>query len=169
MRDFDEPGRARLVLNPEGFARRERLVAYEVGNTLLMLNLELQQRFGLRAEEYQIFLLIVMATVQRLARAPGDNEALLDRTPLPPEEAGSISRRRIAETLEIPLETVRRTVASLLAQGQVVERRRGCLSTPGGTLAQLGKDEVPERMARRILLVSNVMIKIGAADLGAPE
>lgn len=169
MRDFEELGRARLVLDPEGFTRRERLVAYEIGNTLLMLNLELQQRFGLRAEEYQIFLLIVMATVQRLARAPGDNEALLDRTPLPPEESGSISRRRIAETLEIPLETVRRTVAGLLARGMVVERRRGCLSTPGGTLEHLATDALPERMARTILSVSNVMTRLGAAHLAAPK
>ena len=113
MRDNGEPGPARLVLPPEGFARQERLVAYEIGNTLLRLHLELQQRFGLRAEEYQIFLLIVMSTVQRLARAPGDNEALFDRTPLPPEESGSISRRRISETLDIPLETVCRAVAGL--------------------------------------------------------
>ena len=169
MRDLEELGRARLELDPEGFARRERLVAYEIGNTLLMLNLELQQRFGLRAEEYQVFLLIVMATVQRLARAPGDNEALLDRTPLPPEESGSISRRRIAESLEIPLETVRRTVAGLLARGMVVERRRGCLSTPGGTLEQLGTDALPERMARTILSMSNVMPKLGAAHLATPK
>lgn len=169
MRDVKEPCRARLVLDPDGFAKRERLLAYEIGNTLLMLNLELQQRFGLRAEEYQIFLLIVMSTVQRFARAPGDNEALFDRTPLPPEESDTISRRRIAETLDIPLETVRRAVAGLLAQGKVVERRRGCLSTPGGTLAQLGTDELPERMARRLLSVSNVMTKLGAAHLTAPE
>jgi len=169
MRDPGEQDRARLVLDPDGFARRERLVAYEIGNTLLMLNLELQQRFGLRAEEYQIFLLIVISTVQRFARAPGDNEALLDRTPLPPEASGSISRRRIAETLEIPLETVRRAVAGLLVRGMIVERRRGCLSTPGGTLAELATDALPERMARKILSVSNVMTRHGAAHLVAPK
>lgn len=169
MRDIGEPGRARLVLDPEGFARRERLVAYEIGNTLLMLNLELQQRFGLRAEEYQIFLLIVMSTVQRFARGPGDNEALMDRTPLPPDESGSISRRRISETLVIPFETVRRTVAGLLARGMIVERRRGCLSTSGGTLARLGEDALPERMARRFLTVNNNMSRLGAARLAETE
>lgn len=169
MRNSGEQGRARLVLDPEGFAGRERLVAYEIGNTLLMLNFELQQRFGLRAEEYQIFLLIILSTVQRFARCQGDSDAFLDRTPLPPAESGSISRRRISETLDIPLETVRRSVASLLARGMVVERRRGCLSTSGGTLARLGQDDLTERVARRFLTVSNNMIKLGAAQLAQTQ
>ncbi len=165
MRSFGEKGRARLALDPEGFAKRERLVAYELGNTLLMLNLELQQRFGLRAEEYQIFMLIVMSTVQRFARSLGANEDHSDRTPLPPEVSGSISRRRISETLDIPLETVRRTVSSLLARGMIVERRRGCLSTLGGTLGHLAAEALPERMARRFLSVCNVMTRLGAAKM----
>ena len=61
------------------------------------------------------------------------------------------------------------TVADLLARGMIVERRRGCLSTPGGTLEQLGTDALPERMARTILSVSNVMTRLGAAHLAAPK
>jgi hypothetical protein len=169
MRNSPRKERARLVLDSNGFATRERLVAYDMGNTLLMLNLELQQRFGLRAEEYQIFLLIVLSTVQRYARNPEPDENFLDRTPLPAEAAGSISRRRVSETLDIPLETVRRSVASLLARGVIVERRRGCLSTSGGTLALLGEDALPERMARRFLTVSNTMIRLGAAQISEKE
>ncbi len=169
MSDKSVASRPRLVLDPQGFAVRERLVAYEIGNALLMLNLELQQRFGLRAEAYQVFMLIVMSTVQRFARNPGSDDTLLGRNPLPPEAAGSISRRRIAETLDIPFETVRRTVAGLLARGMIVERRRGRLSTPGGTLARLGEDALPERMARRLLSVSNAMTRLGAAHLAEPE
>lgn len=169
MRDHGEKGRERLMLDPEGFARRERLVAYETGNPLLMLNLELQQRFGLRAEEYQIFMLIVLSTLQRFARNPGPDDRWPDRTPLSPEATGSISRRRISETLVIPFETVRRTVADLLARGMIVERSRGCLSTSGGTLAVLGKEALPERMARRFLNVSNTMTRLGAAQPGETE
>ena len=163
MRDVSRNSHNRLVLNPEGFAKRERLVAYEIANMLLMLNLELQKSFDLRAEEYQVFFLIVMSTVQKFARNPRSEETLLDRTPLPPEASGSISRRRISETLDIPLETVRRTVASLLARGIIVERRRGCLSTPGGTLARLDEVGLSERMARRLLSVCNTVTRLGAA------
>jgi len=169
MPDFSGESRQRLIIDPEGYAARERLVAYEIGNTLLMQNLELQRTFGLRAEEFQIFMLIVLSTVQRFARNPGTNENWLDRTPLPAAAAGSISRRRISETLDIPLETVRRTVAGLLARGMIVERSRGCLSTSGGTLARLGEDALPERMARRFLTVSNTMLRLSAARLADSE
>jgi hypothetical protein len=157
-------GRARLVLDTAGFAGRERLVAYELGNTLLMLNLELQRSFGLRAEEYQIFMLIALSTVQRFVRSPGAEATGLDRKPLPPIAAGSISRRRVSETLGIPLETVRRSVATLLEREMIVERRRGCLSTSGGTLERLASEALPERFARRFLAVGNYMEKIGAAQ-----
>ena len=40
MRNSPRKERARLVLDSNGFATRERLVAYDMGNTLLMLNLE---------------------------------------------------------------------------------------------------------------------------------
>jgi len=117
--------RKRLSLDSEGFAEKERLVSYEMGNALLMLNLELQRNFGLRAEEYQVFMLIILSTVQRFVRNPGSEVTLLGRAAMPPEVSGSISRRRIAETLDIPFETVRRTVASLLARDLIVEHRRG--------------------------------------------
>jgi len=69
--------RKRLILDPEGFAEKERLVSYEMGNALLMLNLELQRNFGLRAEEYQVFMLIILSTVQRFVRNPGSEVTLL--------------------------------------------------------------------------------------------
>lgn len=155
-------GQTRLELDPEGFAKVERLVAYEMGNALLMLNLELQQHFGLRSEEYQIYLLIVLTTVQRFVRASDGDTAHFRRSPLPADRSGSISRRRISEVLGIPLETVRRVVARLLERGLVVERSRGCLSTPGGTLEALGEDATPERIVRRFVTTVNTMIRAGA-------
>lgn len=155
-------GHLRLELEPKGFAEVERLVAYETANALLMLNLDLQHRVGLRAEEYQVYMLVVRSTVQRLIRA-GDAEAgYLDRTPLPRDRAGAISRRRISEVLGIPLETLRRNVSRLLGQGLIVEHRRGSLSTPGGTLAALGEDATPERVVRRFIAATNAMIRAGA-------
>ncbi|WP_292290300.1 hypothetical protein [Marivita sp.] len=162
MSEPQESSRLRLELDAPGFLKVERLVAYEMGNLLLMLNLQLQQRFGLRAEEYQVYLLIVLATVQRFANISDVNTENLSRAPLPPDLAGSISRRRIADVLGIPFETVRRTVASLLDRGLIEERSRGCLSTRGGTLQYLGEDATPEKLARRFISSINTMIRIGA-------
>lgn len=69
----------RLDLDPEAFGAVERLVAYEMGNRLLMVNHELQQRFGLRAEGYQVYLLIVLSTVQRFVRGLLDRGLIVER------------------------------------------------------------------------------------------
>lgn len=154
----------RLELNPLGFARSERLVAYEMANSMLMLNLDLQQRVGLRAEEYQVYLLIVVATVQRFVQS-GDAEIIhFGRSPLPADLSGAISRRRISEVLGIPLETVRRIVARLLESGMIEERGRGRLSTRGGTLEGLSEDATPERIVRRFVSTVNTMIRVGALN-----
>lgn len=157
-----EAGQPRLEFDPDGFAEAERLVAYEIGDALLMLNLELQQRYDLRAEEHQVFLLIVLCTAQRFVRSTDADSDYLGRTPLPPELSSSISRRRISEVLGIPLKTVRRIVTRLLERGMIVEKSRGKLSTPGGTLKSLGEDAIPEKIVRRFITAINRMIRVGA-------
>ena len=165
---MSEPrAKSRLRLGPDtpGFAKVERLVAYDMANALLMLNLDLQQRFGLRAEEHQVYLLVVVATVQRFAQSSDAGSASVDRAPLPVELSGGISRRRISEVLGIPLETVRRTVARLLDRGLIEERSRGKLSTRGGTLQELSEDATPERIVRRFISTINSMIRVGAITI----
>lgn len=158
-------GKTRIELDARGLAAVERLVAYETGNALLMMNLSLQQRFDLRAEEYQVFMLIVLSTVQRFVRDDHADMAHLGNAPLPQRLSGGISRRRISETLGIPPETARRIAALLLERGMIVERRRGCLSTAGGTLGVLSADAVPEKIASGFLKVASTMLRLGAARL----
>lgn len=160
MPEAETPPRLRLELDLPRYAEIERRVAYDLTNLLLMQNLELQHHFGLRAEDYQVFMLIGLSTVQKFVRSTGTDPGLQDRTPLPSEHASAISRRRISETLRIPLETVRRIVANLLARGMIVERRRGCLSTPGGTLTAMSAKAIPERIARRFVAQSNTLLRL---------
>lgn len=159
----------RLELNAAEYMRNERLVAYEVGNALLMLNLELQKAFGLRAEEYQVHLLIVLSTVQRYVRSVVADDPYRSDAPLPADRASSISRRRISEVLGIPLETVRRIVSKLLDMGLIVERRRGALSTPGGTLRQLENDASPDQLTRRLIGTINTLMRTGAVQVVARD
>jgi hypothetical protein len=164
MNDQRKGTQTRLELDLEGFTKAERLVAYEMGNALLMLNLQLQQHFNLRSEEYQVYLLIVLSTVQRFARTTSIDDPYVCRAPLPSSHAGSISRRRIAEVLGIPLETVRRIVNRFLEIGLIVERGRGGLSTPGGTLQKLSDDNTHEKIVRRFVATINTMIRLGAVE-----
>jgi hypothetical protein len=167
MRDTLTPPTAppRLELNKTVFDAVERLAVFEVGDALLMLNLELQSAFGLRVEEYQVHQLIALSTVRRHVRAAGPERTDLGRDPLPVAQAGSISRRRISEVLGIPLETVRRIVARLMEMGMVVERKRGALSTPGGTLQFMHDRASTEQITRRFITTVNALIRAGVVTV----
>lgn len=167
----DPPARARrgLAVDARGFAASERAAAYEITNTILTMNLRLQTALAMRPEELQVFLVIVLATVQRYTRSPEPDPAFLTNIPLPASLAGFTSRRRIADVLGIPLETVRRHVIRLIERGLVVERARGKLCTPGGTLAQLGEVDVPAAIASDLVALSNVLLRQGAFTLAPPD
>lgn len=150
-----------VSIDARRFEEVERLAAYQMANALLLMETDLQRSFGLRAEERQVFFAIVLATVQRFARASTAESRDVGNAPLPLRHRGHISRRRIAETLGIPLETVRRHVARLIDRGLVVEPRRGQLSTRGGTLAQLSAEGVTSSFARTFLSVVKEFDKLG--------
>ncbi len=164
----EEPGtrHVRLVLENDGYAAVERLLAYEIGSQALSVPLALQKRFGLRAEPAQILLVIFLASIQRYIRAVNPDPAYLDRSPMPGEVAGGVSRRRIADVLGLPFETVRRQVNELIADGHVVEHRRGHLNTPPGRLELLSADGIPRVAAVRTIAISNLMLRLGAARIG---
>ncbi len=158
----------RLEVAPEGLAQSERLVAYEMVNALLVSTIELQRSFAMRPLEFQIFMVIAIASVQRFIRDAKKDGTYRDATPLPAVYRGTISRRRIAETLDLPLETVRRHVAQLLERGEIIETGRGLLSTGGGTLQRASAAGSITSMAQRLLVVTNRMLELDAAR-AAPQ
>lgn len=161
-------------LDAARLAEVERLASYEIGNTLLLQQLALQREFGLRAEVFQVFHLVALATAQRFVRGAAPDDPGVDARPLLSDERGAVSRRRIAETLGIPLETVRRHVASLVAAGLVAERGRGRIATTGGTLARLRGAGTSLEMARREQKLAAALLRLGvlvpdAAGARAPD
>ena len=161
---FREKG---LSFEGQRFLQVERLAAYEMANALLEIQTLLQHRLKLRPEECQVFLAILTATVQRFARNADPEGPHLTREPLPETLCGAISRRRLSDSLGIPLETVRRHVARLQERGLIVERARGQLSTPGGTLARFGETEEPRRIALQFANVANAFVRLGILTGGA--
>jgi hypothetical protein len=159
------PSRRTLAVDPQGFAAAERTAAYEIAQTLLTTCLRLQNGFGLRPEEFQVLLVIILATVQRYVRDPDADPAYLTRAPLHPDLAGTTSRRRIADVTGIPLETVRRHVTRLMVRGFVIEQGRGRISTPGGTLARLSVQDIPMSIVGDLAALSNVLLRLGALRL----
>jgi cytochrome P450 len=154
--------RERIKIDDEAFKSTERQTAFDLGNALLASHLRLQQHFGLRAEVMQVFLLIILATVQKLLRRLSSVPGLSGTAPVPAEFRGGISRRQIATILGIPLETVRRHVDLLATRGLVEERHRGCVSTRGGTLQSLSDAGIPRAMTSQFVSMVNSMTQTGA-------
>lgn len=146
----------------------ERLAIYEIANALLLQQLALQREFGLRAEAFQVFQLIALATAQRYVRGASPDDPGADARPLGPDTTGAVSRRRIAETLGIPLETVRRHVAALVAVGLVAEKGRGRIATTGGTLARLKAQGLTQSLARQQQALATALLRLGVLVADGP-
>lgn len=165
----EKPKARSLYLDRARFTETERLAVYEIANTILLAHSELQRAFDLRAEEFQVFSLIAIVTPQRYVRGSTHSKFLSNNAPLTQEQSGSISRRRIAETLGIPLETVRRHVEKLSARGLIVERGRGRISTPGGTLARLSVNGITLSLVKQQLALTNILLQLGVLTDSRPD
>jgi biotin operon repressor len=154
----------RLALNAARFEERQRLAMYEVANALVNLNADVQRTLSLRPDACHLYLLIAVATVQRYARAPGD-DTHSGAEPLPPTLAGTISRRRLADASGLPRETVARHVRELMARGLVVEHGHGKLATPPGLLRTVMPTGVLDRMAGETMALANRLLRLGVLHL----
>lgn len=79
-------------------------------------------------EGYVIYLAVVCAGIDRIQRDPELAGQFSAEVPVPEEMRTPVSRRAIAESLGLPRETVRRKIASLIAQGHLLEREGGVVA-----------------------------------------
>ena len=150
---------SRIQLDPDAFARNQRLAIYEIANTWLEIAADMQRTTNLRPDALQIYILIGISSIQAFARAP--QPAHLDGEPLPVHLTGSISRRRLADVSGLPRETVARHVRHLIDRGLVIERGRGCLAVPPGVLKNVAPTGVLERMAGKTASLANALVRLG--------
>ena len=158
----------RLSLDAEEFDKRQRLALYQIVNTLLNLNCDIQKTLRLRPETCQIFMVIAIVAVQRYVRDPGTN-AYDGADPLPQELNVTISRRRLSDVTGIPRETVARHVRQLVERGLVVEVGSGKLMTPPGLLSRLGPGGLPQRLASEFTMATQRLVKLGVLRMGPTE
>lgn len=117
---------------------------------MLQSSRRLRGSLGLSAGEWPVFLAIITAAIQRYARAPDGDPGFRDATPLPADLVCPISRRRIADAVHLPQETVRRTVRRLSSRGLVREGERGVHGTVG-VLGRLDDAGLVEDAVRSLL------------------
>lgn len=141
-------GTANMKLHVDAAAAdaQGRTVLYEIGNNFLVVHNILTDLLGLRPVAVLVWLTVAIATVQRFMREASPEPGLLTRAPLPIEHAGAISRRGIARATGLPAETVRRSVAALLAAGLLESAGRNNVRTPPGVAQNMPNDRVVEAL-----------------------
>lgn len=120
-------GEALFDVREEMVAEVPLPVAYAIGNALLQINIEVRQMFGLKPVDMLVLHVLIVAGAQRTMRRASRGAPLKRKLAIAPDERGTLSRRAIAQVLDLPFETVRRATARLMAQGLITERCRGKL------------------------------------------
>lgn len=113
---------------PKGLVAAQGLVAVE---GLLRIFRDIGDNYGHDYEAIIIYWSVAMASVGRFLRS--DDLTFLMEGPgyLPEDAHHPISARAIAEATGLPRETVRRKIASLVADGHLVQDSRGVRTQPG--------------------------------------
>ncbi|MEY2884615.1 MAG: hypothetical protein RL490_2339 [Pseudomonadota bacterium] len=157
-----------LHVRADRFTTVGRPAAYRLANGFLRQHDAFDRHLGLRANKLLVFLVIIVATIQRLVRS-GLPPHWLGTAPLDRDAIGFISRRGIARTLDLPPESVRRIVAELEADDWLSLDPRGMIANKPGMM------ERPETMALLVELAHDVaasaelMIRLGIIEVERAE
>ena len=136
--------------------------AYEISNAIIQINLELRALLDLKPTDMVVLHIILAASAQKTVRKPSIIADVSRSMRVPDEQRGTISRRAISEALDLPLETVRRSVKRLSLRGFVEETGRGKLVASTKILEIDGFRDVFYSVARRWISATNKLLKQGA-------
>ncbi len=112
--------------------------------------------YGHDYEAILIYWSVVVASVGRYLRSDDLITLIESGGPLPEEEHHPISARAIAEATGLPRETVRRKIATLVADGHLAQDQRGVRTRPG-LMDQRGNRDLLLIMVREIRRMAAAM------------
>jgi hypothetical protein len=130
----------KISIDPAAASADARLVAFTLGNGLLIEHQQLSVALDLKPVALLVWLTVSIASAQRYMRQHPRDPAYRGAVALPDELSGSISRRAIARATGLPAETVRRCVADLVAQGRMEVLPDGSVRTPPGNINRVGPE-----------------------------
>ncbi len=151
----------RLILDEDRLDDFPILAAYELTNSIIQINLEVRALYDLKLIDVQVLHVIMAAVAQKVARQMPQHASVRGSINIPMEKRGSISHRAIAEVLELPLETVRRSVARLIGLGLVEEVQRGKLVGTARVVERDGFNAAFKSIAKRWVSVTDKLLKHG--------
>jgi hypothetical protein len=92
----------------------------------------ISEALAMRPAKLLVYLVIIVATVQRMMRENDLPEDIRAGSKIPVDKFGFISRRAIAAATGMPNENVRRLVSELLADGLLITGPAGGVRNIGG-------------------------------------
>lgn len=143
---------------------RERLVIRLSNQYLLQFIGMLRELFGQDVVKGLIFISIVHANVGYLALSPSEPDRYAWLDTLPPESAGRpIRPHKVALSLGLPRETVRRKTAALIAEGYLTDTGDGLIAA----LATVARPEIDAVILRNTDLVTQLYHRLAEAGVAA--
>lgn len=123
-----------ITIDTERFAAEAWMMAYAMVNAFVTQHSIVTEALAMRPAKLLVFMVIIVATVQRSLRDPDFPVELHGSARMARAQVGYISRRAIAEASGLPRENVRRIVEELLEEGRLIVGPRGGVANRGGLL-----------------------------------
>jgi hypothetical protein len=149
-----------LVLQPDQLVAMARPAAYRMTNSFLRQHDVYTRHLGMRPHKLLVYLVIVVATVQRLMRG-GLPPHWLGTTRMERSVIGFISRRGIAAATGLPRENVRRLVEELDAEQRLTFGPRNSVANKGGLMERPETLPILTEMVQEIAASAQLLIRLG--------
>jgi hypothetical protein len=153
-----------LVLRRDRLEALARPAAYRMTNSFLRQHDVYTRHLGMRPNKLLVYLVIVVATVQRLMRG-GLPPHWLGTRRMNRSIVGFISRRGIAGATGLPRENVRRIVAELAGEDRLIFGPRGSIANKGGVMERPETMAILVEMAQEIAASAEMLIRLGILEL----
>lgn len=157
-----------LVLRRDRLEALARPAAYRMTNSFLRQHDVYARHLGMRPTKLLVYLVILVATVQRLMRG-GLPPHWLGTARMNRSIVGYISRRGIAGATGLPRENVRRIVEELAAEDRLIFGPRGSVANKGGVMDRPETMPILVEMAQEIAASAELLIRLGILELKQTE
>lgn len=149
-----------VEFDPKRHTEVWRLTAYSAETCILQMQIDQLRLYKLKPLDLLVFNLVALASVQRPIRAVAGNGVGGDLQPSN-ESNGTISRRRVAESLGLARTSVGRALDRLMSRGMVVERSRGRLQVPVGIVLQGPYASDPAELYSPVMTMVDQFLTLG--------
>lgn len=153
-----------LVLRRDRLEALARPAAYRMTNSFLRQHDVYARHLGMRPNKLLVYLVILVATVQRLMRG-GLPPHWLGTTRMNRSIVGYISRRGIAGATGLPRENVRRIVEELATEDRLIFGPRDSVANKGGVMERPETMPILIEMAQEIAASAELLIHLGILEL----